>query len=173
MCLCKVIRLHTVHLQPRGHGRSLYMAAPTTFFRRDECDRPDKQCPSSSDPRSGQGDGSPTVFSKEGDASTAAASLLLLLAGDIETNPGPSCYACGQNFRQSDTPLSCHAQDCGARSHKQTRCSDDFRSPYRGIAQPTVDPGHQLPLRRLTPATAATTRSSQAPGLSPVLLRAA
>ncbi len=52
-------------------------------------------------------------FSKEGDASTAAASLLLLLAGDVDTKPGPSCYACGQNFRQSDTPLNCHAHDCG------------------------------------------------------------
>ncbi len=27
-------------------------------------------------------------FSKKGDASPAAASLLLLLAGDVETNPG-------------------------------------------------------------------------------------
>ncbi len=94
----------------------------------DECDRPDKHRPSGSDPRSGQGDGSPTVFSKEGDASRAAASLLLLLAGDVETNPGPSRYACGRNFRQSDTPLNCHAQDCGVRSHKQTRRSGVPRS---------------------------------------------
>ncbi len=49
----------------------------------------------------------------------------------------------------------------------------DLKSLYRGIAQPTVDPGHQLPIRSPTPATAATTRSGQAPGLSPVLLRAA
>ncbi len=68
------------------------------------------------------------LFSKEGDVSRAAASLLLLLAGDDETNPGPSCYAFGQNFRQSDTPLNCHAQDCSVRTHKQTRCSGVHRS---------------------------------------------
>ncbi len=67
-------------------------------------------------------------FSKVGDAPPDAASLLLLLAGDVETNPGPSCYACGQNFRQSDTRLNCHAQGCGVRSHKQTRCSGVPRS---------------------------------------------
>ncbi len=38
----------------RGHGRSLSVAAPTTFLRRDEYDRPDKHRPSGSDPRSGQ-----------------------------------------------------------------------------------------------------------------------
>ncbi len=37
----------------RGHGRSLYVAAPTPFLRRDECDRPDKHRPSGSDPRRG------------------------------------------------------------------------------------------------------------------------
>ncbi len=67
-------------------------------------------------------------FSKVGDASPADASILQLLAGDVETNPGPSCYACGQNFRQSDTPLNCHAQDCRVISHKQTRCSGVPRS---------------------------------------------
>ncbi len=56
------------------------------------------------------------------------ASLLLLLTGDVETNPGPRCYACGKNFRQSDTPLNCHAQDGGVRFHKQTRCSSAPRS---------------------------------------------
>ncbi len=65
-------------LQRRGPGRSLYVAAPTTFLRRGECDRPDKHRPS------GQGDGLPTVFSKEVDASPATASLLLLLAGDVK-----------------------------------------------------------------------------------------
>ncbi len=69
--------------------------------------------------RSAQGDGSPSVFSKQGDASMAAASLRLLLEGDVETNRGPSCYACGQN---------CQAHDCGVRSHEQTRCSGVPRS---------------------------------------------
>ncbi len=63
-----------------------------------------------------------------GDASPAVSSLLLLLTGDVETSPGPSCFACGQNFCQSDTPVNCHAQDCGVRSHKQTRCSGVPRS---------------------------------------------
>ncbi len=87
----------------RGHGCSLYVAAPTTFLRRDECDRPDKHRPSDLDLRSGQGEGSPTVFSKNGVASPSVASLLLLLAGDVENNPGTSCYACDQNVRQADT----------------------------------------------------------------------
>ncbi len=62
--------------------------------------------PSGSDPRSGQGDGSVTFFFRIGNVPPAVASLLLLLAGDVETNPGPGCYVCGQNFRQSDTPLA-------------------------------------------------------------------
>ncbi len=99
------------------------MAAPTTCLRRNECDRPDKHRPSGSGPRSGQGDGSPNVFSRVEAASSAVASLLLLLAGGVETNPGPSCFACGKNFRQSHTPLNCHGQGYGERSHKQTRCS--------------------------------------------------
>ncbi len=151
------------------------MAAPTTFLRRDECDRPDKHRPNGSDPRSGQGDGSPIVFSKEGDASPTATSLLLLLARDVETNPGPCCFALGQNFRQSDTPLNCHAQDCGVRPHKQTRCSGVARSQQSlpWYCQTHGGPGHQLPLRSPTPATATTTRSGHAPGLSPVIHRVA
>ncbi len=121
----------------------------------------------------GQGDGSPTVISKEGDASPVAASLLLRLAGDVETNPGPNCYAFGQNFRQSDTPLNCHAAVYDPTNKHDAVACPDLNSPYRGTTKPTVDPGHQLPLRRPTPATAATTRSDQAPGLSPVLLMAA
>ncbi len=46
----------------RGRGRSLYVATPTTFLRKDEFDRPDKHRPRGSDPRSGRGDGSPTIF---------------------------------------------------------------------------------------------------------------
>ncbi len=36
------------------------------------------------------------VFSLRGDAFPAVVSLLLLLAGDIELNPGPTCYPCGK-----------------------------------------------------------------------------
>ncbi len=38
------------------------MVAPTTFLRRDECDRTDKHRPSGSNPMSGQGDGSLVVL---------------------------------------------------------------------------------------------------------------
>ncbi len=155
----------------RGHGRSLYVAAPTSFLRRDECGRLVKHSPSGSDPRSGQGDASPTVFSRVGDASSSVASLLLL-AGDVDTNPGPSCYACGKNCRQSDTLLNCHTQDCGVRSHKQTRCSGVPRA-QQSLLWHCPAHGGPRPLKRPTPATAATTRSGQAPGLSPVMLRAA
>ncbi len=91
-------------------------------------------------------------FSRVGDASPIVASLLLLLAGDVKTNPGPSCYACGQDFHQSDTPLNCQAQDCGVRSLKQTRCSGVPRSqhslpwhcPTHGVPGPpvTTQPSH-------------------------------
>ncbi len=44
-------------------------------------------------------------FSKEGDASPAAASLLILLVGDVETNPGPSCYAVRLQRMQHRLPM--------------------------------------------------------------------
>ncbi len=86
--------------------------------RRGECDQPDKHLARTlffHQP----------FFSNLGYVLPPVASLLLLLllAGDVETNPGPSCYPCGQSFHQSDTPLACHAPDCGIRTHKQTRCS--------------------------------------------------
>ncbi len=87
-------------------------------------------------------------FSKVEDVSPAATSLLLLLAGDVETNPGPSCYACGQNFRQSDTPLNCHCQDCGVRSHK--RCSSVPRSQQ---SLPWHCPTHGAPGQPITTQT--------------------
>ncbi len=90
----------------------------------------------------------------------------------VETSPGPSCYTCGQNFRQSGTPLNCHVQDCGVRSHKLTRCSGVPRS-QQSLPWRCPTHGGPGPFRRPTPATAATTRFGQAPGLSPVFLRAA
>ncbi len=144
------------------------MAAPTTFLRRYECDRPDKHRPSGSDPRSGQEDGSPTVFSRIGHASPAVVSLLLLLAGDVETNPGPSCYACGKDFRQPDTPLSCHAQQCGERSHIQTRCSGAPR-PQQSL--PRHSPTHGGPGHPVTTQTSHACYSCHhpfRPGTSPL-----
>ncbi len=43
-----------------------------------------------------------------GDVPPAVASLLHLLAADVEINSGTRCYACGQNFRQSNTTLVYH-----------------------------------------------------------------
>ncbi len=77
---------------------------------------PRQNRPSGSDPRSGQGDGSPTFFLRIGDVPPAVASLLLLLAGNVETNPGSGCYACGQNFRQSDTSLTCHTPEIESKN---------------------------------------------------------
>ncbi len=125
----------------RGHGRSLYVAAPTTFLQRDECDRPDKHRPSGSDPRSGQGDGSPTVFSKEGDASPAAASLLLLLAGDVETNPGPSC--CGEEPQTVEYWL----QRCPNAVALRQKL---FGEPSPPLSVLTTNPGSVLALARKT-----------------------
>ncbi len=126
---------------PRGHGRSLAVGAPTTSLRRDESDQPDKQHPSGSDPRFGKGDGS-----RVGNAPPAIVALLLLLAGDVEPNPGPILCARGQNFRQSGTPLASMRN-----SYLQVVCPA-HNSFYRGIAQPTAGPGHQLPSKPFTPA---------------------
>ncbi len=111
-----------------GHGRSFFVAAPTTFLRREECDQPDKHHPSVSELRFGQGNGSPTRFSRVGYAPPAVAALLLLQAGNGGTNPCPSCYACGQNLYQSDTPLVCNTPACGTRTHNQTRYSETART---------------------------------------------
>ncbi len=107
------------------------------------------------------GYGSPTTFSRVGNASPVVASLLLL-SGDVETNPGPRCYACGQNIRQSDTALACHTPACGATTHKQTRCSD---LPCAQQSLPWHCPTHRRPgppvPTEISPAaTAVTTRST-------------
>ncbi len=52
----------------------------------------------------------------------------LLLTGDVETNPGRSCFACSQTYRKSDTPLTCHTPDCEIRTRKRTQCSGVPRS---------------------------------------------
>ncbi len=106
-------------------------------------------------------------FLRVRDAPPTVTSLLLLLAGDIETNPCPSCYACGQNFRHSDTHLTCHtpyAKFEPTKKPDEVVCPD-LNSHYHDIAQPTVGPVHQLPLKRTTPDSAVTTRFGQAPEL--------
>ncbi len=49
--------------------------------------------------------------------------LLLLLAGDVEINPGPSWYACGQKFCRFDTPLACFMPAYEIETYKQTHCN--------------------------------------------------
>ena len=50
---------------------------------------------------------------------------LLIRAGDVEYNPGPSdrvrCKPCGRNIRVNQVHLTCTG--CGAASHKQESCS--------------------------------------------------
>ncbi len=141
-CFNSIFSILDVTTVSRGHGRSLYICPPTTFHRRDELDRPGEHCLSGWDPRFGLGGGSPTILGL-GDAPPAFVSLILLTS-NAEANPCPSCYACGQNFRQSDPPLACHTPAYGAQIHKQTRCSGCPAQNilYRGVPQPTAGRGH-------------------------------
>ena len=59
-------------------------------------------------------------FLGEGSIRPANASLLLQ-AGDIELNPGPSCFKCGLTIGTGRPFLSCTL--CGVISHKQQSCS--------------------------------------------------
>ncbi len=104
------------------------VAASSIFLQMDECDRPDKHRPVARTPGPAREMVRQPFFSRVGDAPPAVVLLLLLLTGDVETNPGPSCYACSQNFRQSDMPLTCHTPDCEIRTHRQTHCSGLPRS---------------------------------------------
>ncbi len=49
-------------------------------------------------------------FSPKGGSSPAAASLLLLRARDIESDPGPNRYVCGNLDRHDTSPLRCSAE---------------------------------------------------------------
>ena len=54
--------------------------------------------------------------------------LLLILAGDVETNPGPDdtnkCYICSYPIKKNQKPLACSFHGCTNKSHKQFKCSD-------------------------------------------------
>ncbi len=69
-----------------------------------------------------------TVFSPKGGPSPAVASLLHLRAGDIETSPGPHCYACGNPVRHGTSVLRCSTTKCSTVSRKQFVCSGLHRS---------------------------------------------
>ena len=64
-------------------------------------------------------------FLGEGSNRPANASLLLQ-AGDIETNPGPSCFKCGLTIGTGRPFLSCTS--CGVIAHKQQSCSGVSRN---------------------------------------------
>ncbi len=51
-------------------------------------------------------------FSPKGGLTPAVDSLLLLRAGDIETNPRPHCYACGNPVRHGTLPLRWSTVNC-------------------------------------------------------------
>ncbi len=93
-----------------------------------------------------------TVFSRKGGPSSAAASFLLLRAGDIETDPGSHCYACGNPVRHGTSPLRCSNANCPTVSHKQFACSGFLRSNLlnRWQCPPHGGPG---PLSRQFPPT--------------------
>ncbi len=70
-----------------------------------------------------------SVFSLKGDAFPAVVSLLLLLAGDIELNPGPNCYTCRKPIRRGMDFLQCQANSCTNGSNKQLHCSGFSSNP--------------------------------------------
>ncbi len=110
------------------------------------------------------------VFSLRGDASPAVVSLLLLLAGDIELNPGPNCYACRKIIRRGMDSLQCQFNSCANGSHKQLSCSGFHRSklthpwrcpPHGGPALLTEQP-------RQPSVTVVSSQSTQVSGPSHV-----
>ena len=67
------------------------------------------------------------VFSKAGQITSAnLIRMLLLRAGDIESNPGPRCDACSKELRQNQTHLIC--SECPNTCHKQKKCSGLLRA---------------------------------------------
>ena len=77
-------------------------------------------------PSSGIRQGSPshwhqTGFLKKGSAKPAYAPLLLVLAGDIELNPGPECHKCKKPIGEDRPHFKCKL--CRNITHKQQKCS--------------------------------------------------
>ena len=71
------------------------------------------------------------VFSSAGSGVPDVSSRLLILSGDIETNPGPKCAKCQAAIRTSGPFLTCASSNCDARCHLQQRCSALPRSQQR------------------------------------------
>ena len=69
---------------------------------------------------------SPRVFLPRGSAKPAYASLLLLMAGDVESNPGPGqCHSCTLTIGIGRPFFSCSL--CDNLCHKQQKCSGKSR----------------------------------------------
>ncbi len=94
---------------------------------------------------------STAVFSFRGDSFPVVVSFLLLLAGDIELNPEPNCYACRRPIRRGMDSLQCQVNSCTNESHKQFSCSGFHRSQ---LTRPWVRPhGASGPPHRATTST--------------------
>ncbi len=158
--------------QSRGHDCSLSVATLKTLLPREQIQ---------SLRHASHGFGSPdrpgrrtsiAVFSLRGDASPAVVFLLLLLAGDIELNPGPNCYTCRKIIRRGMDSLQCQVNSCANGSHKQLSCSGFHRSQ---LTHPWRCPPHGVPAllteqpRQLS-VTAVSGQSTQVPGPSHVLI---
>ncbi len=92
-----------------------------------------------------------TIFLPTGGPSPAAASLLLLRAGHIETNPGPYWYACGNPVRHGISPLRCSTANCPILSHENLACSDLHRSNLLIRWQCPTHGGPEPPSRHFPP----------------------
>ncbi len=112
----------------RGQGCTPYAATATTFSRKEPM-----QTTRQSSHRLGPPDRpgrytTSAVCPPKGGPSPAAASLLLLRAGDIEPNPGPHCNTCGYQVRHGISLLRCSSANCPTVSHKSFACSSLHRS---------------------------------------------
>ena len=65
----------------------------------------------------------PIGFLASGGQCPAFDPRILLQAGDIETNPGPTCDTCNQKLSSNMTPRECRNAQCDKRCHLQKKCS--------------------------------------------------
>ncbi len=98
-------------------------------------------------------------FSLRRDAFQAVVSLLLVIAGDIELNPGPNCCTCRKPIRRGMGYLQCLANSCTNGSHKQFRCNGFHRSQLTNSWRCSPNGGPGTPHR--APTTSAICDSCQ------------
>ena len=67
-----------------------------------------------------------TVFLEKDVIEPDITSSLLIQAGDIEKNPGPSCGTCNKTIKKDTVPLSC--KSCNTAFHCATFCSKESRT---------------------------------------------